>query len=300
MINIVNFPNFSNERWIVDDIVSRISLVLKGVPYGVEISDAPLLDADGYFCFNYPKLRFFQGKFAPNAPVHYYLTHIDTKAKHQLIESYAAIGFVGCAMSHETFRRVTELSDYPDRFRFVSPVSMLEAREQKFRVLICSKVYADGRKREGTVVDMSKCLTDESITFDIMGVGWEAIACELRALGFEVNLYPEFVFDRYLRLLESASLLLYPGFDEGAISVLDAIVVGTPVLCTAQGFHLNYLNYPGVLQYSSLGEMVESMRGLIHSHYDQIRLRKSAADWSRYARELLSPLLSRAAIGGSS
>ncbi len=282
----------SGETWIVDDIVVRLAASLTTLGISFHASTTPIRGASAYFCFNYPKLRFHIKDFESRGIVHYYLTHIDTSDKHRLIEWYASLGFVGCAMSHETFRRVSEISKFPGRFRYVPPVSMLEAESSKFTLMVSSKVYGDGRKRERKLIKIAEEFTFHDLEFVIVGEGWESIITELRERGYQVDYRSHFVRTDYIELLKRASVLFYPGFDEGAISVLDALAVGTPVLCSAQGYHLEFSSFDGISLYSDDANMIEQLQRLISEHQRVMVQRESVCDWISYARELTLPSVS--------
>src|SRR6185295_18664847 len=60
----------------------------------------------------------------------------------------------------------------------------------------------------------------------------------IRASGRRVEYFPDFDRAKYIELLGAADYLLYTGFDEGAVSVSDALAMGVRAIASAQGFHL--------------------------------------------------------------
>jgi hypothetical protein len=113
------------------------------------------------------------------------------------------------------------------------------------RVAFFSAHYPDGRKNEQWIVD---CFRDRppqqraAFIFCFMGWGWESFCEQLADLemNYEIYRYSRFFpgeYQLYKDVLKSADVLIYPGFDGGAMSVYDAISAGIDVLASDISYH---------------------------------------------------------------
>src|SRR5258707_7072477 len=90
---------------------------------------------------------------------------------------------------------------------------------------ITSRVYPDGRKREGLLVDLSRALRLDPFHFEFFGRGWEAVIPHLEAAGATVRYFPgteDFVSDYAVMCerLRNFDYYLYTGLDEGSMGIL--------------------------------------------------------------------------------
>ena len=116
-------------------------------------------------------------------------------------------------------------------------------------MVITNRCYdgVDLRKRADSLLDVLEGVDASYFRFVIMGSGWDRIVERMRESGFEVEYYPEFIYDTYSVLMQQIDYYLYMGFDEGAMGYLDALAAGAGTIVTPQGFHLDVdcpIDYP--------------------------------------------------------
>ena len=78
-------------------------------------------------------------------------------------------------------------------------------------------------------------------------------------MGFEVKFCESFNSKFYNRELSQLDLLIYTGLDEGAVSILDALASGVPVLVTPVGFHLDFIGYEFLSYFSTVEELTQEL-----------------------------------------
>jgi len=104
---------------------------------------------------------------------------------------------------------------------------------------ITSKVHADGRKRQGMLLDVVAELDPAEARFRIMGEGWDTQIAVLEQRGFAIEYTPAFDLELYRAWMPTFDYYLYFGLDEGSMGFLDALAAGVGTIVTPQGFHLD-------------------------------------------------------------
>lgn len=267
--------------WVLWDFAARIGEQLHTLVEKVEISGEQLPGFDVTYHINYA------GMLTVAVPgVHSTMvTHIDSPAKFALVQSQAKAGVHGVCMSESTARMLRQLSGEA-RFSALLAPSMVAQNPARAKVLVGSRVYPDGRKNERWVHEFSKAFPPGLLELKIMGAGWEPVVEDIQRLGHAVDYRPEFNKEAYEAFLADVDYLLYTGFDEGSMSVVDAIIYGVTPIVTAQGFHLELPS--GILLFSTLEELSAIARRIAAELAERNRYRDSLRDWKAYAAALVA------------
>jgi hypothetical protein len=113
------------------------------------------------------------------------------------------------------------------------------------RISMFSAFYEDGRKNENWIVEylQSKSASDrQELIFCFLGQGWERFCARLASLeaNYEIVRYSRNTpgeYELYRRMLVTADLAIYVGFDGGAMSVYDAVSEGVNVVAPNISYH---------------------------------------------------------------
>lgn len=177
------------------------------------------------------------------------ITHVDNMKKVMLLKKQLEIAGMGICMSNDTMERLVSYGIPRNKLCYINPAQDNVIKPHKYVIGITHKCHdaEDLRKRATALLDVLKEVNPLYFRFSIMGAGWDAIVAEMRARGFEVNYYPEFVYDTYNILMQEIDYFLYMGFDEGTMGYLDALAAGAGTIVTPQGYHLDtdcQIDYP--------------------------------------------------------
>ena len=120
-----------------------------------------------------------------------------------------------------------------------------DTRVRPIRLAMFSARYEDGRKNEQWILDYFRDKPPEqrgAFVFCFLGWGWESFCAKLGALemNYEIYRYSRFVpgeYELYKEVLPTVDVLIYLGFDGGAMSVYDAIGAGIDVLASSTSYH---------------------------------------------------------------
>ena len=211
------------------------------------------------------------------------VTHVDSKRKEKLLRSQFERGVMPIAMSQETAIEVGRISAgyLAGNAPFVLIPPFVPARDTRLKIGIFSRLYADGRKREWELLRIAKRIPPEGVTFRIIGAGWDEIVMKLSERSFMVDYSDEFDPDDYLKALDSCDVVLYFGWDEGAISCLDALARGTRVIAPPVGFHLDVRN--SLIRYAwtadQFADILNSDIATVRENHENIQ----AMTWEAYA-----------------
>lgn len=209
------------------------------------------------------------------------VTHIDTPEKFEMVKAHAKKGVWGFCMSEETRRRLSALTGIP-RFLGFAPPAMRTAVRKKISVMVAGRLYEDGRKNEQWALDFFRRLHPESLTIRVMGAGWGQQLARLGEEGYDIDFRETFDRVGYAEMLHGSDYLLVTGNDEGALSVLDAIIYGVVPIVTAQGYHLEQ---EGELRLFSTHEQLLAIADELQAGIDRTnRLRHEMTDWDAFAR----------------
>lgn len=173
-----------------------------------------------------------------------FITHVDDRIKElELKAAFARFNSFVC-MSPQDADYVTGLKG--DRRGVVGielPTRALNVRP--IRLALFSARYEDGRKNEQWIIDYFRDKSREernAFTFCFLGWGWEGFCAQLAEMemNYEIYRYSRFTpgeYELYKAVLPTVDVLIYLGFDGGAMSVYDAISAGINVLASNVSYH---------------------------------------------------------------
>jgi hypothetical protein len=159
---------------------------------------------------------------------------------------------------------------------------------RRIEIGITTRVYDDGRKREGFLVRLAGEMRLDAFRFRIFGAGWEKVIPALQAGGAEVD-YDAGSDDwqsDYAKIQAATprfDYYLYLGMDEGSLGTLDAASAGVKTIVTAQGFHLDLptgIDHP----FTEYGELKQIFSALAEARQASVEAYASWS-WRNYARE---------------
>lgn len=268
-----------NTGWIIERLMRDIAaeLTARGIP-------AAIGKGSGYagqeVIFN---SRYLTALADPRARVNsLFITHVDDKIREmELRATFNRFNSFVCMSPHDA-EFVTALKggregvigiELPVRDQNVRPV----------RVGLFSARYADGRKNEQWILDFFASRSQEernAFVLCFLGADWEEFTPRLAEIDLSYELYryarsAAGEYERYKQVLGTLDVLIYPGFDGGAMSVYDAIGVGADVLASDISYH------------RGLGESVDLFQ-------DQQAFNRALEDLLRKFQERASHLKDRA------
>jgi len=170
------------------------------------------------------------------------VTHIDTDWKFRKLKSQLSDAATGICMSSDTMNSLHKAGIPSERLCYISPAHDGLIRPRPLLVGIATRLYPDGRKREGMLVQLAERIDPCKFSFMIMGDGWESIVANLRNRGFAVDYWANYDPVVYRSMIPSLDYYLYLGTDEGSMGFIDALAAAVPTIVTPQGFHLDALD----------------------------------------------------------
>lgn len=232
----------SDNGWILSKFANRMKeqLELRGIK--AEIGNCIDLNAD----INH-HIAFHEYEPIGDAHDTLMITHIDSLNKVNLLKHQLKTARMGICMSRETMDYLNVCGVPRSKLCYINPAQDGGIKVKKYILGITHRNHEDGRKRNSVLIDICKELDPMYFHFKIMGDGWEKIVEQLNDMGFEVDYYPEFVYDTYTQLIPSLDYYLFWGFDEGSMGYLDALAAGVDTIVTPQGYHLDIrdgITYP--------------------------------------------------------
>lgn len=264
--------------WILYDYAEKLAAALKPYVTTVSINHDQLPDFDVTFHVNYAGLRELKVPGLHTTMV----THIDFAEKFALVRAQASAGVWGFCMSEETTRRLNTLTGI-GRFISFPPPAMIDAPVRKRSVLIAARTYADGRKNEDWIMEFIRTFPPIMLKVNIIGEGWGSYVADLRSTGFDVDYREQFDRGAYKNLLAASDYLLVAGFDEGALSTLDAILYDVIPIATAQGYHLEQRGEMHL--FSTREQLILIARQIIKSIEELNEMSREMTDWDHFARK---------------
>ena len=233
-----------NENWIISKIVNRISQEFRQMGHVVDISSK---HQDGYDFVFWSLFRQVPIDYVPQsvASDFFLITHVDDSKKLHLCKQLIKNGLNPICMSKDSAQKISNLLGLNHTIPSVNIGSDLAPDSvPKMKIIMSSIVYPDGRKNESWLADGLPSAVIENVEFHFLGRGWEQVVQQIQSRGGEAifekndNLARE-TYEASLERFRSADLLIYTGFDEGSLSVLDAHLLGKDLLVSSQGFHLD-------------------------------------------------------------
>lgn len=240
-VRIVCYEDVDN--WILGKIVLRLKHELEGLGVEADIGKIPDSTAD----INHHVIYLDYACCGNQSVDTLMITHVDAHWKLRKLKKQLSEAALGICMSSDTMRMLAHAGIPAERLCFVNPAHDGCVTPRPFRVGITTRIYPDGRKREGMLLKLAQKINSAEFSFAIMGDGWTPVVAELKKRGFAIEYYPSFDPEMYRELILSLDYYLYLGSDEGSMGFIDALAAGVPTIATPQGFHLDA---PGGLTYS--------------------------------------------------
>ncbi len=175
------------------------------------------------------------------------ITHIDSSNKLEFLKHQLKRAKLGICMSRETMDKLVVYGIPREKLCYINPAQDGVIKPKKYILGITHKTHEDHRKKENVLIDLCRELNPDYFSFKIMGSGWDDIVNSIRNMGFEVEYYSEFIYEKYIHLIPSLDYYLFWGFDEGSMGYLDALRAGIDTIVTPQGYHLDVkdgITYP--------------------------------------------------------
>lgn len=187
------------------------------------------------------------------------VTHVDSSEKLQYLEKLIRAGAIPVFMSKQHAKLISNKIDFPFKNYSILPGSDIANHGDRKRILISSNYYPDGRKNESLLINLAKEFRLDSFHFTFIGKSWDKIAELLVESGAEVRIFspkdPNYPpYEMQLEILRGVDCYLYLGFDEGSLGALDAYLLGTPMIISKQGFHLEFATRSNILLFQNYEE----------------------------------------------
>jgi len=254
--------------WIIEAIAHQWLAHLKEkdtnsiieVVYGT-----PVKGANTYIHFIYLGAKLING--ARNIV---YVTHVDYTVKCFVILWQAIRGANFVTMSLQTKKYIDKIlpgacvySIFPSSLHF-GKINRDDKRNITFGLFF--RLYPDKRKNNKQIsllIDLVRQNVD-ICSLIIYGSGFKEI------IGEKIDsniIYDDSVFDCgvYKKYMTMCDYIVYFGFDEGAISILDAATLNIPVITTRQGYHMDISMPKGSLLFKSSNEIISCISNMIES-----------------------------------
>jgi hypothetical protein len=286
-INIVNYEKGYGENWIFTSLAEKINSGFQQIGLTSIISSNRLENYDIYFHISYGQaVNIDQSKI--NIA---YITHIDDIDKLASVVSLAHSGAFCLCMSNDTAWRLNKYSRTNKFFSVLSPAIIENPTfSESLELLFSYRIYQDGRKNVEDVVFILNFLAEKlSLKANFIGSGWEFITDYINMNKTEVSFSN---FDKlfYVESIKKTDYLIYTGWDEGAISVLDALIYNKKILATAQGYHLEYLDTTNLSLYASRDHLAIILNDIINIKIKQNSHYQKLTSWSNYCQRIISEL----------
>jgi len=265
--------------WIIKTLAEKFTAEFNNIGQPTKLITAPAPGFQFYYHFNYQ----FCKNPIPGTKNFTYVTHIDMSWKLALLKAQADAGVVGICMSEDTARRIRELTDSKN-FVGITPPALRHDVFPDLNILIASRLYEDGRKNLNIFQEALNHFDGQNINLYIIGTGWEDFILSNKNNFKEINYQPQFSEDVYRDFIRRTNLLIYAGFDEGAISVLDYLAAGKDVLATAQGYHLDLLDCKRLHLFSTRDTLQRQIKKIVEARESERVLHDKLTDWGRYCR----------------
>lgn len=173
-----------------------------------------------------------------------FVTHVDDRYKESELKGISKQFDLLLAMSEHDAAIVKKIVGTSSQVAGID-LPFRGRRLPSLTIAAFTAVYADGRKNEQWLINYAQKLMHadlRAIEFLLIGEGWHRVSEQLEKLGAStrtISLRRDAPgeYDQCLAELESADVLVYPGFDGGAMSVYDALSVGLRVIASNISYH---------------------------------------------------------------
>jgi hypothetical protein len=228
----INIVLYTQDGWIITDIVNNLVSGLKNKNCEVVLSNSPLKNYEVYYHFIYSNIKI--EKLNLNALNICYVTHIDSVKKYKKIHYLDNYIDAFICMSSDTSLKLQFFGINRTKLKVILPY--IKRTNKKLKIGIFSNNYTDKRKNENEIISSLLKLNNEFIEVYIVGYGWDNLIQQLNQNNFQV-INIEFNPEIYSLTMSLVDYIIYAGFDEGSMATLDAVYYGKKMIITDQGFH---------------------------------------------------------------
>jgi hypothetical protein len=231
--------DINSRGWIIEKMCRRLADELYSLGCNVSIGDSARGDAD----VNHFTLFWWMPSDAPRQST-VAITHIDDTHRLKLARAAIDVAELAICMSSMTMKQLVNDGNDRKKLCYVQPALDDGLVPRRIVIGIASKVYPDGRKREGLLERLAKDMDLPAFHFEIFGTGWDRPADALRRAGALVSITensdnPDHDYQRLRLRIPFFDYYLYLGLDEGSLGTLDALAAGVSTIVTPQGFHVD-------------------------------------------------------------
>ena len=196
------------------------------------------------------------------------VTHLDSKSKKLYLKWLVKNGVVPIFISKQTAKIFIDNLNYACEYLVLPLPPQLTDFKRKIKVGFFSNIYPDGRKREDVILEsIAKVKSRESFEFYIMGESTEEMCLKLSEFGCKVNHLNSFNNEIYQQYLSLVDYTLYSGFDEVAVSVLDSVSAGIPVMVPPIGGNLE-LQGRNIVFFRDKYELISILEKIVDTKYE--------------------------------
>lgn len=292
-----------NDSWIIAKIVERLRIQLTLAGHDAQVKETY---ADGFDYIFWSHYR--------NLPVDYvasikgreyfFVTHVDDSKKLFLCKTHIEKGLIPICMSEATsqdLKNLLSLSQSPKVMSIGSDIAPQSIN--KVKIIMSSSIYADGRKNEEWIAEITSQSVLRNSQFLFLGRGWDPVVAQIRnsggtAFAIDNSVIDSEIYEESLKHFKESDLFIYTGFDEGSLGVLDAYLLNVDLLVSCQGFHTQLKLKPSQL-FSTKKEFYEKLELRV----EQIWLRnmnQSNFSWSHMSNQFVKILIGQATSNESS
>jgi hypothetical protein len=276
-----------NDSWIIAKIVDRIGREFRLLGHIVEVSSDYKTGYDYIFWSLFRQVP--TNRIPESLTSEFFLiTHVDDSKKLDICRKLIQNGLNPICMSRDSATNISSILGLIDRIPWVTLGSDLAVEHPpRMKILMSSILYPDGRKNAHWLAEGLPAYILDNVEFHFLGRGWDPIVQQIENQGgiakFEQNdSLDKETYEVSLRKFQMSDLVIYTGFDEGSLSVLDAYLLGLDLLVSAQGFHLEFGMSDQNL-FTTRAEFYEKFQEKL-TNYIQI---KSKFTWSSTAMSLI-------------
>jgi hypothetical protein len=259
------------DNWIAGKYAKKMNECLIDIGIRSDIADQPDLKAD----INH---HIFYGGYDGNKSSidTLMITHIDNISKLCKLKNQLNNAEMGICMSRETMERIVELGIPRNRVSYINPAHDGVIIPRPKVIGITCRVQEDGRKREQYLTKLASDICSKYFSFKIMGDGWDAQVSKLKKIGFNVEYYNHFEYNKYVEIIQSIDYYLYFGQDEGQMGFIDAAAAGVETIVTPQGYHLDAAD--GIsYSFNTYSELINIFESLTKK---RMKIINSVSTWS--------------------
>ena len=235
-----------NRGWVIEKIMTRLMEQFRccGIDSFEAKDELCDLDTDFHIFMHYQHVT----KCSDNCKAQKiaFVYHVDDLFRLIVIFSLLARGFHLLFISEHTRSQIhfLTLGLFSKKLSSVGIASdIAKPVDRRITCGVSSNVYPDKRKNESWILEVCNVLKPNDIEFEFIGKRWDEVAFELQRKGFSVRIFESLKpfdedYSEVLSRMRGWDLVLYLGFDEGSLGILDAVLSGIDVLVSSQGFHL--------------------------------------------------------------